>query len=234
MAGRIERLGGYAASLTTPPHALAELIVVVALMFWVARAIPRRERGRERAIRERERFFTLSLEPLCIAGTGGYFKRLSPTFERTPGYPLVERLLRPLLDFIHPNDCESKLAEIARHRAGLVDLAVLAALVGDDPAVIAEFVHDFRCSATQIGIDLQGPWPEHALRQAAALAHKLKFSALSIGARELAELCARAEAAVAREDSAALPALIEAFERAMADVLDERASARALNATEPR
>lgn len=69
-----------------------------------------------------ERFFTLSLDLMCIAGTDGYFKRVSPGFERL-GYSQDELLSRPLLDFLHPDDVAPTLAEIARQRAGQPNLA---------------------------------------------------------------------------------------------------------------
>jgi PAS domain S-box-containing protein len=65
-----------------------------------------------------DRFFTLSIDMLCIAHFSGYFSRLNPAWERTLGFTRAELQAKPLFDFVHPEDRERTLAQNRRVRSG--------------------------------------------------------------------------------------------------------------------
>lgn len=75
--------------------------------------------ARKEAEAERDRFFEISRDMLCIAAPGGYFQRVNPAFVRTLGWSEEELLSRPILDFIHPEDVEATLIETQKLQQGL-------------------------------------------------------------------------------------------------------------------
>ncbi len=67
---------------------------------------------------ERDRFFDMSIDLLCIANFEGYFIKLNPAWSKTLGYTLEELLSEPFLNFVHPEDRESTQAELEKISQG--------------------------------------------------------------------------------------------------------------------
>jgi rsbT co-antagonist protein RsbR len=64
------------------------------------------------------RFFSLSLDMLCIAGFDGYFKHLNPVWQTVLGYTQEELFAAPFVSFVHPDDVESTLKAAANLATG--------------------------------------------------------------------------------------------------------------------
>ena len=65
-----------------------------------------------------DRFFTLSIDMLCIAHFSGYFQRLNPAWETTLGFSREELQSKRMFDFVHPDDRERTLEQNRIVRAG--------------------------------------------------------------------------------------------------------------------
>jgi len=78
-----------------------------------------------------QKFFEVSLNLLCIAGTDGYFKRVNPGFERALGWTKDELLSQPFVDLVHPDDAKATQDEIAKLAEGIPTIS---------------FVNRFRCA----------------------------------------------------------------------------------------
>jgi PAS domain S-box-containing protein len=60
-----------------------------------------------------EKFFTITIDMMAVAGFDGYFRRLSQGFA-VLGYSNEELLARPLIEFVHPEDVAATLAELQK------------------------------------------------------------------------------------------------------------------------
>jgi PAS domain S-box-containing protein len=77
-----------------------------------------RKDGGRRLVDDASPYYELSRELLASADEDGYFKRVTPVWERALGYELDELLGRPIVDFVHPDDFDSTQAELRRLTAG--------------------------------------------------------------------------------------------------------------------
>jgi PAS domain S-box-containing protein len=83
-------------------------------VIWVARDIT----AHRQAEQERDRFFQIPLEMLCIAGFDGYFKQLNPAWEETLGWTQEELKAFPFIEFVHPDDREATIAAAQKLATG--------------------------------------------------------------------------------------------------------------------
>jgi PAS domain S-box-containing protein len=73
---------------------------------------------RTRAEQDRDHFFDLSLDLLCIGGLDGFFRQLNPAWESVLGWSVEELKMKPFLEFIHPDDRDRAAGELQRLRLG--------------------------------------------------------------------------------------------------------------------
>jgi len=67
---------------------------------------------------ERQRFFEMSLDMLCIYGFDGYFRQINSAWEKLLGWTEEELLSAPLIELIHPEDRASSLEQRRKMIAG--------------------------------------------------------------------------------------------------------------------
>lgn len=72
----------------------------------------------KRAENDLERFFSLSVDGLTIAGFDGYFTRVNPAFLRITGFDVEEVLTKPYINFVHPDDLPVARAAFRKLAAG--------------------------------------------------------------------------------------------------------------------
>ncbi|PPQ35217.1 PAS domain S-box protein [Rhodopila globiformis] len=98
------------------------------------------------------------------------------------------------------------------------DSHTLAAIVGDDPDVIAAILADYSRSAERLAGELAQAAADGDAARVGAVAHRLKSSSRAVGALLLGEICAVLEQAGNAGDLNAVPACLPTFSAAMAAV----------------
>ena len=99
-----ERQGLYGAEFGVAMYTVAIIAILCTLVWWSAVSLDRSEARRRQVEQERERFFAVTPDLLCIAGFDGYFKSINPAWEVLLGYSHDELLGRPFAEFVHPDD----------------------------------------------------------------------------------------------------------------------------------
>ena len=99
-----------------------------------------------------------------------------------------------------------------------VDVNILKALVGDDDEAIHELLTDYLTTARRQAEELHRAIDEGNIELAGATAHKLKSSSHSVGALQLANVCAELEHAGNTADKNAALRCMPDFDRALARV----------------
>ena len=83
----------------------------------VARDLTEQKRAGE-IQQERDRYFELSHELICVAGFDGYLKSVNPAWIRAVGFSIEELKSRPFIEFAHPDDVDALVAEFEKLKQG--------------------------------------------------------------------------------------------------------------------
>jgi len=73
---------------------------------------------RNKLTEERDRFFALSMDMLCIVHLDGRFQRVNPAFQEVLGFSEEELLAMSLFELVHPDDRADTMTEYKKLSAG--------------------------------------------------------------------------------------------------------------------
>ena len=109
-------------------------------------------------LHEYRKFFEVSVDMLCIAGTDGYFKRTNPAFEKTLGWSAEDLLTRPFLHFVHPDDIAATQQEVDKLAQGITT---------------ASFANRYRCADGTYKRLIWNTYPDPETGLLYAIAHEV-------------------------------------------------------------
>jgi len=108
-----ERQGLYSEEIGLTIMVAFEAVILVAVGAWTTSRVQRLEEERAEARRDRDRFFELTADLVCVTDAEGRMILASPSWQETLGFPLSEITSRHYMEFVHPDDREATLAEFA-------------------------------------------------------------------------------------------------------------------------
>jgi len=76
----------------------------------------------EKEIRQFEKYFSVSMDLMCIAGTDAFFKKINPKFSELLGYSEEELLSKSFIEFIHPDDVKFTYEQIEQLSNGVSNI----------------------------------------------------------------------------------------------------------------
>jgi HPt (histidine-containing phosphotransfer) domain-containing protein len=95
------------------------------------------------------------------------------------------------------------------------DPLALPGLIGDDAALIEEFLAEYRTSASNTVHSIRQACAAGNWRQTGELAHRLKSSSRSVGAMQMGQICAAIEDAGRKGDGALIGRLAAELDSAL-------------------
>jgi PAS domain S-box-containing protein len=116
--GRADELGRLAAAFNVMVSRVAEA------HHDLEARVQTRTRELEDAQAELDRFFSLSLDLLCIATRDGRFHRVNPAWEQVLGWTAADLTSVPYLDLVHPDDRAATLREMENLARGQATLGL--------------------------------------------------------------------------------------------------------------